>query len=151
MKLTELFPELPILKLGGKEYELKHTTRSMIQLERDYPDITVDGKEKLTQERIITAINSIFTGMKHTDAANFLYAQLLHTNEFNNKEKLIDVMETNQFNTYIDNIFCAYKLSTLTPEQIEKMEVMAKINGAKKKPEVEITQVNMPSLESKLD
>lgn len=138
MKLSELFPDMPSIVLNGKQYELIYNTRAMLQLEKDYPDQIIDDKEINSADRILKILNSMFTGMKTTDLVNFLHAGLLHTKAFS-KESLIDAMSTHYFNIYIENIFTAYTLSKSTPEQKEKMEVMAAANGSKKKMDQEIT------------
>jgi len=150
MTLDELFPEMPILTLNGTKQELKFTTRSLLQLEKDYPDQTVNGKEISSQERIITALNSGFSMMKTTDLVNLLYAGLINNGTFN-EETLVDAMQVCDFPVYIDHIITAYQLSKSTPEQLEKMEVMAAANKSKKKMEVETMDQNMPIIESKLD
>ena len=150
MKITELFPELPKIILNSTEHELKYSTRAMLQLEIDYPDQTIEDKEITSQERIMTALNSGFTKMKTTDLVNLLYAGLIHTGSFK-KETLIDAMQPYDFPTYIDHILTAYQLSKSTPEQLEKMEVMATTSKSKKKAEVEITEANTPIIESSVD
>jgi len=149
LNLSTLFPDLPKITLNGTEQELKFTTRSLLQLEKDYPDQTIDGKEKTSQELILNALNSGFSMMKTTDLVNLLYAGLIHNKSFDNKESLIDAMETHAFPVYIDHILTAYQLSKSTPEQIEKMEVMAQANGSKKKTKKETLQENTPTTESK--
>jgi len=150
MDLVTLFPEMPQLTLNGIKQEVKFTTRSLLQLERDYPDQTIDGKEITSQERIMTALNSGFTMMKTHDLVNLLYAGLINNGTFN-KETLVDAMQVCDFPIYIEHIITAYQLSKSTPEQLEKMEVMAAANKSKKKMEVETMQENMPIIESKLD
>ncbi len=156
MKLTELFPELEIITLNGKEYEVKYTTWSMVQLERDYPDQIINNKETSSPERIMKALNSGFTQMKTTDLIDLLYAGICHEYEekkppIMTKEQLINAMQPCFFPTYIDHILTAYQLSKNTPEQLEKMEVMVATNGSKKKTENEILQENMPTIEQSAD
>ena len=100
MKITELFPELPAVILNGVEYDLKFSTRAMLQLEIDYPDQVVADVVATSQERIMTALNSGFTRMKTVDLVNLLYAGLVHTKSFK-KETLIDAMAMHDFPTYI--------------------------------------------------
>lgn len=148
MKLSDLFPSLPKLILGGKECELKFTTRSMLQLEKDYPEKIVKDKIVTTEEQIITALNSGFTGMKPTDIVNLLYAGLIHTKSFADKEILVDAMEPCYFPDYIHNILMAFRLSKMTPEQQEKLEVMNQTSKSKKKePAQETTPESTPSID----
>ena len=147
MKLTELFPDLPSVVLNAVEYEVKYATRATLQLEKDYPDQTIEDKEITSQERILTALNSGFTKMKTIDLVNLLYAGLTHTKTFS-KETLIDSMQPRDFQLYINHIITAYQLSKSTPEQLEKMEIMAQQNKSKKKAEQEITEANTPTTES---
>ncbi len=146
MKLTELFPDMPKVILNDKEYEVIFNTRSMRQLEYDYPDKMQDGKEITSPELILNALNSAFGMMKTTDLINLLHAGLIHTNQFN-KETLVDAMQPCYFPVYMDHIILAYQLSKSTPEQLEKMEVMSAVNGSKKKMEEEIMPQNMPIIE----
>ncbi|EIW20711.1 MULTISPECIES: hypothetical protein [Pelosinus] len=147
MKLTELFPDMPKVILNGKEYEVIFNTRSMRQLEFDYPDKIQDGKEITSPELILNALNSAFGMMKTTDLINLLHAGLIHTNQFN-KETLVDAMQPCFFPVYMDHIILAYQLSKSTPEQLEKMEVMSAVNGSKKKmDQEEIMPPNMPTIE----
>lgn len=150
MRLDDLFPEMPQLILNGIKQEVKFTTRSLLQLERDYPDQTIDSKEITSQERIIAALNSGFTMMKTTDLVNLLYAGLINNGTFN-KETLIDAMQLCDFPIYIDHIITAYQLSKSTPEQLEKMEVMAAANKSKKKMDQEIMQASTPTIGSSAD
>jgi len=144
MKITELFPELPAVMLNSKEYELKFATRAILQLEIEYPDQAIEGGIITSQERILNALNSGFTRMKTADLVNLLHAGLAHTKAFN-KETLIDAMQPYDFPLYINHIITAYQLSKSTPEQLEKMEVMAQANKSKKKMEKGTTVPNTPT------
>ena len=147
MKLTDLFPNLPKIILNNTEYELKYATRAMLQLEIDYPSQVVGDQEITSQERILTVLNSAFTQMKTIDLVNLLYAGLIHTGSFK-KETLVDAMQPYDFNTYMGHIVSAWRLCKATPEQLEKMEVMAAASKSKKKADQEITAVSMPTIES---
>lgn len=150
MKLTELFPDMPKVILNGKEYEIIFNTRSMLQLEVDYPDKIHEGKEITSPELILNALNSAFSMMKTTDLINLLHAGLIHTKEFN-KEMLADAIQPCYFPVYMDHIVLAYQLSKSTPEQIEKMEVMSAASGSKKKIVQEIMPENTPTTELNVD
>lgn len=130
-----MFPEMPKVKIGGKEYELKFNTRSVIQLEKDYPN----------PDEIRNILKNILTGIKAIDLINLLFAGLLNTKSFKDKEVLIDIIEPRDFNDYADAILAAYMRSCVSPEQIEKLEVLAV--GAKKKAEAETSPVNTLSIE----
>lgn len=122
MKLSELFPELVKVKIQGIEYELKFGTRAVIQLERDYQE----------PDKLADAFQSTFAGMKAVDLINFLYAGLLQTKVFTDKEMIIEAIEPKDFAAYSDAIVSAYIRSRATPEQLEKLEVMNEANGTKK-------------------
>lgn len=139
MKLTELFPDVPQLTLEGKDYELKYAMRAILQLAKDYPEKMVNDKKITTNEQIVDVLNSGITGMKPEDMVNMLYAGLIYTKAFKTKDELIDVMEPCYFSDYISNILLAYRVSQMTPEQREKMEVMAATSKSKKKEPVSAT------------
>lgn len=148
MKLTELFPQGRKVEIQGKEYELVFSTRAVLQLERDYPDKTIEGKEITTDNQIAALIKRSMSkqGIKASDLVNFLYACLLNTKSFSDKEKLIDVIEPLHFTSYADAIVYAYLQKQLTPEQIEKLEVMAQSGDSKKKPESGILEQSTHSI-----
>ena len=141
MKLTELFPKIVKIKIQGQEYEVKFGTRAILQLERDYPEL----------EQLAKAFQAAFTGMKAKDLINFLIAGLIHTKEFADKEVLIDAIEPKDFPKYADAIVSAYMQAKSTPEQLEKLQVMAEANGSKKNAVKETTPENGPSTESSAD
>lgn len=141
MELSELFPKMPKVTIGGVDYEVKFGTRSVIQLESDYP-----AKDEVRQ-----VLQSMLTGAKASDLVNVLFAGLLGNkklsgeNAFKDKEVLIDAIEPKDFNSYADAIMAAYMRSSVSQEQLEKLEVLAL--GAKKKAEPETMQGNTPSIE----
>lgn len=141
MKLSELFPELVKIQIQGKEYEVKFGTRAVLQLERDYPD----------PAQMLKALQSTVTGMKAADLINFLFAGLLHTKAFPDKEILIDAIEPQDLSAYAEAIVAAYMQSKATPEQLEKLEVMAEVSEVKKKPGSETTPPNGPSTALNVD
>jgi Phage protein. len=153
MKLSELFPDGTKIIIQGKEHEVKISTRSLLQFEKDYPENMVinDGVECVvtTQEQIATLINKAISekGLKVSALINLLYAALLHTKEYPTKESLIEVIEPKDFSDYVDAIVLAYIQSQPTTEQIEKLEVMSQAGDTKKKAESEITEQSTLSTE----
>lgn len=152
MTLFELFPDMPKITFNKIEYELKFDMRSMIQFYIDYPEKIVDEKEITTEDQLCDILNIAYEKMKMNpvDLVNFLHAGLKYTKSFN-KESLMDAMMPCFYYDYIHNILLAWQLSKSTPEQLEKMEVMAQANKSKKKAEVEITPANTPITESNVD
>lgn len=135
MKLSELFPAMPKVTISDVEYEIKLNTRAVLQLEKDYPN----------QEELTNVMKSVFSGIKVSDLINVLFAGLLHTKGFKDKDSLIDAIEPINFNSYADAILSAYILSSVSQEQLEKLEVLSA--ESKKKEEPETLQANMPSIE----
>lgn len=134
MKLTELFPEMPTVTIGDIKYEVKFNTRAILQLEKDYPNPGDLGE----------VLKTITTGMKVSDLVNVLFAGLLHTKVFKDKDAVIDVIEPREFNNYADAILAAYMRSSMSAEQLEKLEVLSQ--GSKKKAEPETSLENTPSI-----
>ena len=147
MKISELFPVEPKITLGGKEYELTYNTRAYLQLERDYPDITVDGKTIETPHRINKVIASMLTGVKASDLINVLHAMLV--TEIPNKETLIDLLDLKNFDDYCSAAFVAVANARMTEEQTEKLEVLAA--QAKKKAQDAIMERNIASTDASAD
>jgi hypothetical protein len=152
MKLTELFPEAVKVKILDKEYSVVFGTRALIQLERDYPDekkragllrILPDKKEENPQMQLKIGGT--------VDLVNLLYAGLLHTKAFPDKDLLIDAIEPRDYPDYINAIFSAFINSQATPEQLEKMEVLAESSKSKKNEEPAITVQSMPSIDQSAD
>lgn len=135
MKLSELFPDMPKVIIGGAEYEVKFGTRSIIQLENDYPE----------PDELSSILKNVLTGIKAVDLINVLFAGLLNTKAFKEKEALIDAVEPRDFTDYADAILAAYMRSSVSPEQIEKLEVLAA--DAKKKAEIGTSQESTLSIE----
>ena len=150
MKLSELFPVEPKINLGGKDYELIYNTRAVLQLERDYPDIT-DGDRVIesSPHRIAVITGSLLTSVKATDIINLVYAMLLHTKEFPNKDVLIDLLDVGSFDDYCSAAFVAIVNAKITDEQREKLEVLAA--QAKKKATKEILEQNTLSTGASAD
>lgn len=145
MKLSELFPKNAIITLQGQEYEVKINTRATLQLEHDYPDKVVEGKEVSSQTQLQRVFASALSNMKSIDMVNVLFAGLLHTKAFKTKDELIDAMEIHDHELYTGAIISACVNSTLTPEQLEKLEVMQVTSKAKKNELSETTEQNTPS------
>jgi len=135
MKLSELFPAMPKVTISGIEYEIKFNTRAVLQLEKDYPN----------QEELANVMKSVISGIKVSDLINVLFAGLLHTKGFKDKDSLIDAIEPINFNSYADAILSAYMLSSVSPEQLEKLEVLSA--DSKKKAEPETLPGNTLSIE----
>lgn len=148
MKLSELFPQGPKVIIQGKEYELKFSTRAVLQFEMDYPDTVIDDKKVTTQQQTAKVLGSVLSGIKAADLIDVLYASLLHTKAFKDKDSLIDAMDPKDFGSYADAVFNAYFLSNATPEQLEKLEVMSQTNGAKKNEDSAIMPKSGPSIVS---
>lgn len=147
MKLSELFPRRAKIEIQGKEYELRFNTRAILQLERDYPDkkVAADGEEREISSALQVAeiVGAALHGkMKTSDMVNLLYAELLHTKVFPSKETLIDAIEPKDFSRYVDGIVYAHITAQLAREQVEKLEVLAEANGAKKNEANEILPGN---------
>lgn len=147
MKLAELFPDLIKIKIQGKEYELKYGTRALLQMEKDYPDrkereklITMSFADDSDRPQIVIGST--------TDLINLLHAGLLHTKAFSDKEVLTDAIEPRDFNDYVNAVFAAFMQARATPEQLEKLQVMAEANGAKKNEAKETSPVSGLSTES---
>lgn len=145
MNLSELFPQGAKVQIQGKEYELKFSTRTLLQLEKDYPE----KDEVTTQEQIADLVKKALStkGLKASDLVNLLFAVLLHTKDFSSKEVLIDAIEPKDFSDYVDAIIIAYMQSKPTSEQLEKLEVMSQTGDTKKKTESETTELNTHSTE----
>lgn len=142
MKLTELFPELIKINIQDKQYELKFNTRAILQMEQDYPDakereklILMDGTDKKG--------NPLIEIRSTSDLINLLYAGLLHTKAFTDKDTLTDAIEPVHFGAYTNAVFAAFMQARLTPEQMEKLEVMSEANPKKNKVKG-TTQANTP-------
>jgi len=147
MKLSELFPVEPKITIEGKEYELVYNTRAVLRLERDYPDITVDGKTIETPTRVNKVIESMLTGVKAADLINVLHAML--AKEFPSKEDFIDMLDLKRFDDYCSAAFVAITNARLTEEQIDKLEVLAA--QAKKKAQAAIMEQNTASTDASAD
>lgn len=131
MKLTELFPELIKIKIQNKEYELKFNTRAVLQMEKDYPD--VKDREALISMAGVDKKKQPIIAIKDTQALiDLLYAGLLHTKAFADKDTLTDAIEPRDFGDYTNAVFAAFMQAKLTPEQMEKLEVMDQVNPSKK-------------------
>ena len=111
MKLTELFPDNPKIKLNDKEYKLKFNTRAMFDLEKNY-----DEPEKIL---------NIANGFKWNDIINFIHAGLQGIKVNMNKEEILDSLDVKKFNEYKTILLASFCNSLLTKEQIDKLEVIA--------------------------
>lgn len=154
MKLSELFPKGAKVTIQGQEYELRFNTRAILQLEYDYPDKELSDGEKektITSQRQISDViaKALGGGMRTADLVNLLYADLLHTKAFPNKDSIIDAIEPCDFAQYADAIFYSYMQAQRTPEQIEKLEIMSA--ASKKKPADETTAASGHSIELSAD
>lgn len=150
MKLSELFPEAVKVKIQGVEYAVKFGTRALIQMEQDYPDekeraslLKAGAPKKKGKEDVPQMMIEI---RSTADMVNLLYAGLLHTKAFPDKDILMDAIEPRDYPGYINAIFSAFVQSKATPEQLEKMQVMAEVNGSKKNVVSATTAQNMPSI-----
>ena len=147
MKLSELFPVEPKITLAGKDYALIYNTRAVLRLEREYPDITVEGKTVETPQRINKVIESMLTGVKASDLINVMHAML--ATEIPSKDDLIDILDLKKFDEYCSAAFVAITNARLTEEQIEKLEVLA--SQAKKKAQDAIIAQNTASIDASAD
>ncbi|MBU2703688.1 hypothetical protein Ga0466249_004836 [Sporomusaceae bacterium BoRhaA] len=148
MKLSELFPEAVKVKIQGIQYGIKFGTRALIQMEQDYPDekervslLKAGAPKKKGKE---DAPQMMIKIRSTADMVNMLYAGLLHTKAFPDKDDLIDAIEPHDYPDYINAIFSASVQSKATPEQLEKMQVMSEVNGSKKNEGHVTTAQNMP-------
>ncbi len=146
MKLSELFPRKATITIQGQEYEVKINTRASLQLEYDYPDKVVDGKEVTSQAQIQKVFASALSNMKTVDLVNVLFAGLLHTKAFRTKDNLVDAMDIAEHATYIDAIINACVNASPLPEQLEKLDIMAATSKVKKNELSETTAQNTPSI-----
>ena len=149
MKLTELFPVDSKITLGGKEYELIYNTRAVLQLERDYPDIKDGDKVIEAPQRINKITASMLTGVSATDLINVLFALLLSSKAFLNKDALVDLLEISKFDEYCSAAWVAIVNARITDEQREKLEVLAA--QAKKKALGEIMGQSTASTDASAD
>ena len=132
MKLSELFPEMVKITIAGREHKLKFGTRATLQLETDYPD----EKERaglIVAEAVDGEGRPMMRIRSTNDLVNMLFAGLLHEKSFASKDELIDAIEPVDFGDYINAIFAALMMARATPEQLEKLQVMAESGSAKKK------------------
>jgi hypothetical protein len=135
MKLSELFPDMPKVVIDGVEYEVKFGTRAVLQVENDYP----------TPDEVKNVLQTLLTGVKASDLINLLFAGLLNTKAFKDKDSLIDAIEPKDFTAYADAILAAYTQSVVNQEQLDKLEVLSL--NAKKKADPETIQGNTPFIE----
>ena len=156
MKLSELFPVEPKITLGGKDYDLIYSTRSIIALEREYPDVKEGDKTIETPQRIAKIANSMLTGVKAADLINILFVMLQEEGPdgkmrfiFPDKDSLIDLLEPSHFEDYCSAAFVAMMNARITDEQREKLEVLA--SQAKKKVTAEIMAQSIPSTVANAD
>ena len=146
MKLTELFPQLIKIKIQENEYPLKFGTRAVIQMEHDYPD-EKERASLLKIQQVDKDAQPVVKVRSTEDLVNLLYAALLHTRAFPDKDSVIDTIEPPDYGDYINAIFAAFMQARATPEQLEKLQVMTELSDSKKNKQVGITQVSMPSTE----
>lgn len=139
MKLTELFPKGAVITIDGKDYELEYSTRSVLQLENDYPEQTVkedktdNSRYISTDEQVRKMMGKLLAGrLPKVDFIRLLFALLANTKAFKKQEDLIDLVKPLDFPVYGDAMVYAFTKGINTPEQFEKLEVMAEASESKK-------------------
>lgn len=139
MKLSELFPERPIIAFGGKEYTMEYTALSEMLLENEYGSFE-NYRGKVTEmSKALMGLN--LDALRHDDIINFMLAGLIHTDflaEFVNKDKypwrvnvdaakgyLSTIIYRRDFAAYAACITQAFANSMISKEQQELLEILA--------------------------
>lgn len=117
MTLNELFPDVSAIEIGGELVELKYNVRAIRELEKIY------GSWK--------AVEAMMRGPKDTmtteDVTNLIYSCMIGAGKPMPREDVADMVESNLGQAWelmvllLDN----YDQSSMTDEQLEKLEVMA--------------------------
>lgn len=120
MNLNELFPAGTKVCASDKELELQYGVKALIELERKYKN----DKFKDAIAIMANFINRLQQGIGLEDMYSLLFIGLLHTKEFKTEDEVMEAFCYHNANKYCEAIAAALMNAYLTPEQLDKMQVM---------------------------